>query len=170
MISVNYKTYMKVEYTDDRFLTIIGACGAIACSLSRLIWGNVLEKETFKPIYYCLAILNCVLAFSIIYLRHIKEAYFIYVVLSYIVYGGHLGIFPAVASTVFGIRYGPQIYGILFFAFPVSNFIQYLLINYIDQSYEVIFQVSGAMSIGALLLVKKLELTYDWSARIREHN
>lgn len=161
---------MKTQFTDDRFLTWIGAFGAIACSLSRLLWGSVLEKDTFKRIYYCLAILNCVLAFSIIYVKNIKQAYFLYVVLSYIVYGGHLGIFPAVASTVFGIRYGPQIYGLLFFSFPVSNFIQYLLVNYVDQGYQVIFQVSGIMSIGALLLVKKLELTYDWSARIRQHN
>ena len=54
------------------------------------------------------------------------------------------------------MRYGPQIYGILYFAFPVSNFIQYLLVNYVEQGYEIIFQVSGAMSIGAFLLVRKL--------------
>ncbi len=81
-----------------------------------------------------------------------------------------MGIFPAVTSQIFGVRYGPQIYGIMFYAFPVSNFIQYLLVNYIEQGYEVIFQISGAMSIGALVLVKRVELKYDWSARIREHN
>ena len=167
MISVNYKTYMKGKILDDRYLTMIGAFGAVACSLSRYVWGMILEKETFKIIYYCLAILNCVLAFSIIYVKDVKELYFLYVLLSYIVYGGHLGIFPAVASKIFGMRYGPQIYGILFFAFPVSNFIQYFLVNYVEQGYEVIFQVSGVMSIGALLLVHKLELKYDWSRRIR---
>lgn len=44
MISVNYKTYMKADIMDDRYLTIVGAFGALACSLSRLIWGIVLEK------------------------------------------------------------------------------------------------------------------------------
>ena len=72
MISVNYKTYMKADIMDDRFLTIVGAFGAIGCCLSRLIWGIILEKETFKVIYYCLAILNCVLAFSIVYIKEIK--------------------------------------------------------------------------------------------------
>lgn len=131
MISVNYKTYMKATIMDDRYLTIVGFCGAIACSLSRLIWGLILEKETFKIIYSCLAILNCFLAFTIIYAKDIQEVYFLYVVLSYIVYGGHLGIFAAVASQVFGMRYGPQIYGLLFFAFPASNFLQYMLVNYV---------------------------------------
>jgi len=89
------------------------------------------------------------------------------VVLSYICYGGHLGIFPAITSQIFGVRYGPQIYGILFYAFPVSNFIQYLLVNYIQSGYFMIFKISGLMSIGAMIIVKRIELTYDWSARIR---
>lgn len=67
-----------------------------------------------------------------------------------------LGIFPAVTSQIFGVRYGPQIYGILFYAFPVSNFFQYLIVNYVEQGYEVIFQISGVMSICALLIVKRL--------------
>jgi|JI6StandDraft_1071083.scaffolds.fasta_scaffold321691_1 MFS family permease len=170
MISVNYKTYVKAEILNDEYLTLIGSFGAIACSLSRILWGSILDKQTFKAIYYCLSILNAVLAFSVSYISSIKEIYFLYVVLSYICYGGHLGIFPAVTSQIFGVRYGPQIYGILFYAFPVSNFIQFLIVNYIDRGYEVIFQVSGVMSICALFIVKRIELNYDWSARIREHN
>lgn len=156
MISVNYKTYVKAEITNDQYLTLIGAIGALACSLSRILWGSILDKQTFKAIYYSLSILNAILAFSISFISSIKEIYFFYVILSYICYGGHLGIFPAVTSQIFGVRYGPQIYGILFYAFPVSNFIQFLIVNYIDKGYEVIFQVSGVMSICALFLVKRI--------------
>jgi hypothetical protein len=170
MMSVNYRTFIKDKIMDDRYLTLVGSIGAIACSMSRFLWGSVLEKSTFKAIYYCLCILNAILAFTIHYITHMKEVYFAYIVLTYICYGGHLGIFPAITSVIFGVRYGPQIYGILFYAFPVSNFIQYLLVNYIESGYLIIFEISGAMSICALLIVKKLELSYDWSARIREHN
>lgn len=170
MISVNYKTYVKAKITDDKYLTMIGYVGAIACGLSRIIWGAVLERDTFKFLYYSLAIVNAFLAFTVYFINGIKEIYFAYVVLAYICYGGHLGMFPAVTSQIFGVRYGPQIYGILFYAFPVSNFIQYLLVNYVEQGYFVIFKISGVMSICALLMVKRLELKYDWSQRIREHN
>lgn len=44
MVSVNYKTYVKAEILDDKYLTLIGSFGAIACSLSRIIWGSILEK------------------------------------------------------------------------------------------------------------------------------
>lgn len=34
----------------------------------------------------------------------------------------------------------------------------------------MIFKVSGVMSVCALLMVKRIDLKYDWSQRIREHN
>jgi len=75
--------------------------------------------------------------------------------------------FPAITSQIFGIRYGPQIYGILFYAFPISNVIQYFLSNYLKEGYYASFVISGAMSIFSMLLVKRIELKYDWSERIR---
>lgn len=42
MMSVNYKTYVKTKILDDRYLTLIGSIGAIACSLSRILWGSIL--------------------------------------------------------------------------------------------------------------------------------
>lgn len=170
MISVNYRTYVKAKILDDKYLAMIGSIGAVACGFSRFIWGSVLEKGTFKFLYYTLSIVNAFLAFTVYFISGIKEVYFAYVVLAYICYGGNLGMFPAVTSQIFGVRYGPQIYGILFYAFPVSNFIQYFLVNYIDQGYFIIFKISGVMSICALLIVKKIDLKYDWSARMREHN
>ncbi len=44
MVSVNYKTYVKADILDDKYLTLIGSFGAIACSLSRIIWGSILQK------------------------------------------------------------------------------------------------------------------------------
>jgi len=169
-MSVNYRTFAKEDILDDKYLTLIGSIGAIACSFSRFIWGIILEKSTFKAIYGLLSIINALLAFSVFYIVASKNIYFIYVILAYLCYGGHLGMFPAVTSQIFGIRYGPQIYGILFYAFPASNFVQYLLMNYVSQGYWIIYKISGLMSVGAFLIIKRIELKYDWSARILEHN
>ena len=72
MISVNYKTYVKAKITDDKYLTMIGYVGAIACGLSRIIWGTVLERDTFKFLYYSLAIVNAFLAFTVYFINGIK--------------------------------------------------------------------------------------------------
>lgn len=61
----------------------------------------------------------------------LKILYFGYIIATSICYGGFLGIFPAIAAKVFGYRYGSQIYGFLFYAFPTSNFVQVILTNWI---------------------------------------
>ena len=152
MVSVNYKTYVK-GMMPDHFLTMVGAIGAIACGFSRFVWGCILDKSTFKILYWCLSGMNILIALSFPYLVHYPEFYLLAVTLAYIFYGGHLGMFPAVTSLIFGVRYGPQIYGILFFAFAASNFVQYIMVNIVDQVYALLFMASGVMSLLAVLMV-----------------
>jgi hypothetical protein len=99
--------------------------------------------------------------------------YPIYVILTSICYGGFLGIFPAISSKIFGFRYGSQIYGFLFYAFPASNFTQNLLINLIKKIFGLwfVFMASGGMSIVGLIMSNRITtIEYDWSHRIRENN
>lgn len=42
MVSVNYKTFAKASINNDKYLTLIGGVGAIACGLSRFLWGSML--------------------------------------------------------------------------------------------------------------------------------
>ncbi len=72
MISVNYRTYVKDKIMDDKYLGLIGSIGAIACGFSRFIWGSVLERGTFKFLYYTLSIVNALLAFSVYFISGIK--------------------------------------------------------------------------------------------------
>lgn len=169
MMVNNYKSYAKMIITDQKFLIYTGSIAAVACGLSRYLWSYMIEKVGFKGLYALLCIINAFLAFTVFYIVNWSGVYCAYVILAYISYGGHLGMFPAIASQVFGVRYGPQIYGILFFAFPISNFIQYIFINLISTTfgYWFVFMISGAMSILALLFSNKIEYKYDWSERIR---
>jgi len=127
----NYKTYVKNAIPDERFLVTVGALGAVVCGFSRFIWGLLLERMSFKIVYSFLCIVNACLAFTVYYIKSIEVFYIIYVLGAYLCYGGHQGIFPALSSQVFGLRYGPQIYGILFLAFPLSNFIQCILVSWL---------------------------------------
>lgn len=147
----------------------MGAIGALFCGFSRFFWGTMLKKFSFKFIYSFLLIINTFLAFTIVYAAHIRQIYFAYIVLTYIIYGGHLGMFPAMTSQVFGIRYGGQIYGLMFYAFTVSNFIQFALVNKVESfyGYLVVFGLSGCGSVLALLITNRISYEpYDWSKRI----
>lgn len=168
----NYKTYVKNVIPDERFLVTVGALGAVVCGFSRFIWGLLLERMSFKVVYSFLCIINAFMAFTVFYIKSLEVFYIVYVMGAYLCYGGHQGIFPALSSQVFGLRYGPQIYGILFLAFPASNFLQCILINWIPFSfgYWFVFMISGGMSCLAFVISNKVEYKYDWSDRIRENN
>lgn len=122
--------------------------------------------------YSFLCIVNAFFAFTVYYIKSVEAFYMVYVLGAYLCYGGHQGIFPALSSQVFGLRYGPQIYGILFLAFPLSNFIQCFFISWIEFSfgYWFVFMISGGMSCLAFVISNKVEYKYDWSDRIRENN
>jgi hypothetical protein len=84
--------------------------------------------------------------------------YPIYTILTSIVYGGFLGIFPAISSKIFVFRYGSQIYGFLFYAFPASNFTQVLIINLIKKylDYGLFLMASGGFSVVGLLMNNRI--------------
>ena len=105
-----------------------------------------------------MCIINAFLAFTVYYIKSWEPVYCLYVILAYISYGGHLCMFPAIVIQVFGIRYGPQIYGIIFLAFPASNFIQYIFINWISTTfgYWFVFMISGGMCVLALLMSNRV--------------
>ena len=159
---------------DDRYLTLLGGFGAIACGLSRFLWSGIASKTiSFRGMLWLLSVVNCFLAFSIPYISGIRFIYSIYVIISYVCYGGFLGIFPALSTKIFGRRYATQIYGLLFYAFAASNFIQLILMNIVEINfgYWFVFMASGGMGAFGLVIAKNVTSTasegYDWSKRIR---
>ena len=116
-----------------------------------------------------LLIVNSFLSFTIIYVVNVSYIYFIYVVAAYIIYGGNLGTYPVLTSKLFGVRYSGQIYGLLFYGYTLSNFIQFIIINLVEThfGYFMVFALSGGSSILAAFIVYKLDDSHDWSMRIR---
>ena len=115
---------------DDRYLTYLGAFGALACGFSRYFLAGIASRAlSFRGLLWILLIINCFMAFTIPYISNIKYIYPVYLIASYVCYGGFLGTFPVLSTKIFGRRYGTQIYGILFYSFAFSNFIQLILMN-----------------------------------------
>jgi hypothetical protein len=79
----------------------------------------------------------------------------LFVFLAYVCYGGHLGMFPALTSQIFGIRNGSQIYGILFLGFATANAIQFILVKmfYKHFGYQLIFMLGAILSGVSMFIV-----------------
>jgi OFA family oxalate/formate antiporter-like MFS transporter len=171
-MSGSYKTFGKKYIFDDKFLSLIGAVGSMGNGLSRFFWAAMLDRFDFKYLYSSLLIINGILALTVSYAVKVPQIYLLYVLLTYVCYGGHLGMFPAISSQVFGVRNGTQIYGLLFQGFATSNLIQFLLLRTIQVSYgfQPIFWLEVVFSGLAMFLANSVDFNYDWSEKIRENN
>lgn len=140
--------------------------------VSRIFWATMLDKFDFKCLYTALLILNGFLAMTVNYAVQIPQVYMLYVFLAYVCYGGHLGMFPAVTSQVFGIRNGTQIYGLLFQAYATSNLIQFFMLKTIkvQYGYQPIFWLEVIFNGLAMFIARSIEFSFDWSEKIRENN
>jgi OFA family oxalate/formate antiporter-like MFS transporter len=171
-MSGSYKSFGKKYISDDQFLSLIGAVGSMGNGLSRFFWAAMLDRFDFKCLYSALLIINGFLALTVSYAVMVPQVYLVYILLTYVCYGGHLGMFPAIASQVFGIRNGTQIYGLLFQGFATSNLIQFFLIRTVQVSYgyQPIFWLEVVFCGLAMFLANSVEFKYDWSDKIRENN
>jgi OFA family oxalate/formate antiporter-like MFS transporter len=147
-MSGSYKSFAKKYIHDDKFLSLIGAIGSMGNGLSRFFWATMLDRFEFKCLYTCLLLLNGFLALTVSYAVHYPQVYLIYVLLTYVCYGGHLGMFPAISSQVFGVRNGTQIYGLLFQGFACSNALQFVFIKVLKPiiGYNAIFYIEVIFS------------------------
>ena len=96
-MSANYKVYgQKHEaLNDDSFLTTIGGLGYISNSISRIMFGFILDKLDFKIVYLIMNSANLFLSLTIFLTVESKVLYFIYIQMSFLFYGGFYSILPA---------------------------------------------------------------------------
>ena len=156
---------------------MLGAFGAFCCGVSRmLLSGLASQRLSFQRVLWLLLVANCFISFTIPYFSYSRFLYSLYVIGCFVCYGGFLGIFPIISTRIFGRRYATQIYGLLFYGFPLSNFIQIGMIYFIEMEfgYWFVFMGSGGMCVLGLLMSNSITSTategYDWSQRIRENN
>lgn len=130
MIAGNYKTYVKQEISDDRFLTTIGAVGAIGNGCSRFLWSVLFNKTGYKfsmllNISLLLTILG-IIRFTVL-TSHTGYLFLIFLVNCCL--GGFLVITPIFSQIVFGSTTGSNIYGFFWSTYSIANFIQYAYVS-----------------------------------------
>lgn len=126
LITGNYKTYVKEEIHDDKFLTLIGSIGAIGNGFSRFLWSVLFNKTGYKfvmvlNVCVCLIVLGTI-RFSVL---ESPSAYLFLVFVINCCLGGFLVITPIFSQIAFGSETGSNIYGFFWCTYSLANFIQF---------------------------------------------
>lgn len=115
--------------TGDNWLIIWSAVGNFLCGISRVLWGWLVDKYGFRSCYTVIVSITIILIISSLLIgeNHDSRYHTIFVVLAYILIGGHFAIFPAIFSKIFGNKLGSLLYSISFFAYAISALIAFFL-------------------------------------------
>ena len=109
-----FKSYgSSIGGIDDSILTWAASLGAICNSLSRLMFGKLIDKIGFKKLYAILLSLqltNTVLAYVCV---KITPIYFICVLVNFFCLGASFICMPAGCARVFGTKWGTSVYSMV---------------------------------------------------------
>jgi MFS family permease len=154
MISVQFKDYGLKQINDDQFLTLIGSIGFIFNAGFRIIWGYLMDKFGFRKVYWLLLSCQLGLICSLNAICEYKAVYFVWICLILACEGGHFSLFPTVTLKQFGIKLGGFVYPYVYFAFVISNFIQFFIVlGLLDViEYKNVFWIYAGLTFLAGIL------------------
>ena len=86
-------------------------------------------------------------------------AYPIWVGMSYLCLGGHFSMFPTVGARVFGIKYGGQIFTLIFMAIPIASTLSFIMVQYVKEGNapEYICWVGCILTLLNMFLLWKFD-------------
>ena len=119
-LAFNYKSFGFYEIHDDKYMSFIGICGSLFNGFSRLMWGILLDKYSFRVIT---TIINSVLLLGCIaadYAVSDKLAYLILVTVVYGCFGGNYSIYGPQTYKVIGKVLGSKVYFFIYLGFSLG--------------------------------------------------
>lgn len=89
--------------TDDRFLTILGSVASIINGISRLFWGSMMDRISFKSIITIMNIIFIICCSTVYFAVQNKYIYLIVVLATYVCYAGNYGVYPTQTVRILGV-------------------------------------------------------------------
>ena len=89
-----FKIFGSTKISDDKFLTIIGAVGALINGGMRIVWSSLLDYYPFKRVFGCLILLQLILIATVKWSVSNKWFYLINVSLSMMCEGAMVAVLP----------------------------------------------------------------------------
>jgi hypothetical protein len=97
-----YKSFGKEQINDDQFLTIVGSVSSVCNGSFRYLWGQIMDKTSFKISYSILLSVQAVLIVTLYYISSIKALYLIWISMILCCEGGHFSLYPTIIARMYG--------------------------------------------------------------------
>ena len=98
----SYKTFGSKEINDDEFLAVVGSVSSGFSGTFRYVWGQLMDKTSFKISYAILICIQTILLMTLYYIASVKVLYLLWVSIIVCCEGGHFSLFPTIIAKLYG--------------------------------------------------------------------
>lgn len=154
-MSGNYKTYVKKEINDDKFLTLVGVVGSVVNGFSRIGWSVYFLKTGYKTVVMTIVVISVIVFATLRFTVHTKGAYLFLMLLMNLAIGGIQSSNPSLAQYMFGQRMGEYYYGLFWCTVAVANFIEFIYVSELGLvlEFNYLIYICLGMSLLAVPIV-----------------
>ena len=92
---------------DDDLLTWAASIGAILNGISRLVFGTLIDKYSFRVLMGIILAFELAICIAFYFSAHSPSFYFALVLITYALIGGFFVILPVSITRTFGLKLGP---------------------------------------------------------------
>lgn len=149
----SFKTIGLQLLYDDAFLTIVGSIGSIFNGTSRIFWGILIDKTSFKKVYSYILITQIFLCATFHFICKIDYLFLIWNAILFACLGGNYTLLPPIAIKLYGKINGVRIYAFFICSMGLASIFVYFIQLYVVRflGYDYLFFVLSGISFCPLI-------------------
>ena len=161
MITNTNRSFGQINNLDENFLSFLSKTYSIINGISRIVWGILFDYFPFKKLMYYLLSLEIFISFTVYYIGEYKYLYFIYIIVSGVLFAGIIVIVMPLYNKIYGEKYSSKIYGIAMGIYGFSCLLGPIVSKVVikeKEDYKYVYFSGTLFSIISLINVMKFDL------------
>jgi len=121
----------------------------------RILWGSLLDKFGFKPLYITALCLQLVSSASVYFVSEIGALYFIANIMAAVTFAGHTSLMPPTMTKVFGIKNSAELYSLAACVVAVGSILGPVLAKFVvhaKSDYLILYMAGLGFTVISLTL------------------
>ena len=148
LILISYREFAKKRNIDSNNISLIRLLGGLVIALSYFLFGILIDKFRTKILLNLITIIEIIISVSLFLIAKNDVILIILILLILICVGGNFAIIPPLYNKLYGISYGPEMYGIVGIWIGIAHLIASLLSRIVlnnDFDYFIAFSIGGGL-------------------------
>ena len=137
----------------DSFLTVVGSLGTLCNSVSRLLWGFLIDKTSYKATYTIILFTQIGACMTFASVSEYQYLFLLWICIFTTCLGGHYTILAPVSVKIFGKVNGLRVYAFLICSMGFASISIYFIQLYVNEllDFQYLFDVLAGATVCSFI-------------------